>query len=440
MYHNISAELYSAGGELCSPPHHSTQSSTSHKITTHPRPNFPPKNQLLSITKHGVLGARPSRSPCKSQPVGLGIWAITPRRAAELGLPRCTWHGGELCSPPHHSTQSSTSHKITIQTQPNFPPKNQLLSINKHGVLGARPSRSPCKSQPVGLGIWAITPRRAAELGLPRCTWHGGELCSPPHHSTQSSTSHKITIQTQPNFPPKNQLLSINKHGVLGARPSRSPCKSQPVGLGIWAITPRRAAELGSPSCTWHGGELCSPSHHSTHSSTSHKIPNHPQPNFPPKNQLISITKHGALGARPSRSPYKSQPIGLGIWAITSRQAAEFGSPSCTWHGGELCSPSHHFTQSSTSHKITTHPQHISTPKISSSASLSTVSWGRDRLGRRIKASPQRSASRQLRFDKRRSWDRQVVLGMEASSARLPTTPLNQTPRNSQNHQPQTYS
>ena len=31
---------------------------------------------------------------------------------------------------------------------------------------------------------------------------------------------------------------------------------SEPTGFDIWAIAFRRAAELGSPSCTWHVGEL----------------------------------------------------------------------------------------------------------------------------------------------------------------------------------------
>ena len=39
---------------------------------------------------------------------------------------------------------------------------------------------------------------------------------------------------------------------------------SEPIGFNIWAIAFRRAAELGSPSCNCHGGELARlPNHRS---------------------------------------------------------------------------------------------------------------------------------------------------------------------------------
>ena len=87
------------------------------------------------------------------------------------------------------SSKGSTSGQLRLGKQ---------RSLDRQVVLGARPSRSPYKSQPEGLGIWAITSRQAAELGSPSCTWQEANLlASPPLHSIKHLTQNHHPSATQ---------------------------------------------------------------------------------------------------------------------------------------------------------------------------------------------------------------------------------------------------
>ena len=316
------AELHSAGGELCSPPHHSTQ---------------------------------PTSLPKNTSPQSPGRASVPARRV--LGAPSCTRQEASFArlptTPPSHHHSPKTLHRSPLGARASPPAVYwaRRVALGRRRALLASPPLHQATSTPqkhLTAAPWARERPRPPCTGCAELHSAGGELCSPPHHSTKPPALPKNTSPQPPG------RASVPARRVLGA-PSctrqeasfarlpttppnqhHSPKTPHRSPLGARGVPARRV--LGAPSCTRQEASFArlptTPpnQHHSP--KTLHRSPLgarasppavywarrvalgrrrallaspplHQANSTPQKHLTAAPWARGALGARPSRPPCK---------------------------------------------------------------------------------------------------------------------------------------
>ena len=271
------AELHSAGGELCSPPHHSTQ---------------------------------PTSLPKNTSPQSPGRASVPARRV--LGAPSCTRQEASFArlptTPPSHQHSPKTPHRSPLGARASPPAVcwARRVALGRRRALLASPPLQQANSTPqkhFTAVPWARERPRPPCTGRAELHSAGGELCSPPHHSTKPPALPKNTSPQPPG------RASVPARRVLGA-PS---CTRQEASFARLPTTPPNqhhspktlhrsplGARASPPAVYWvrrvalgrRRALLASPPLQQANST-------------PQKHLTAAPWARGALGARPSRPPCK---------------------------------------------------------------------------------------------------------------------------------------
>ena len=313
------AKTHSAGGELCSPPHHSATPTPKNTSPQPPgsawRPRPPCTGRAELHSAGGELCSPPHHStippalPKNTSPQPPGsAWRPRPPCTGRAELHSA---GGELCSPPHHSTQPTSLPKNTSPQPPGRawrprPPCTGRAELHSAGGElcspphhSSKPTALPKNTSPQPPGRASVPARRV--LGAPSCTRQEASFArlptTPPnqHHSPKTLHRSPLGARASPPAVCWARRVALGRRRALLASPPLQQANSTP--QKHFTAVPW-ARERPRPPCTGRaelhsagGCELCSPPHHST------KPPALPKNTSPQPPGRASVPARRVLGA-----------------------------------------------------------------------------------------------------------------------------------------------